>query len=465
MKNLVTLVAVRAGSQRVKNKNIRSFSDSNLLEIKLNQLKKVAQIDEIIVNSDCDNMLDLARKMDVTAVKRDEKFATNEVGMSDVYKYFAEVTEAQNIMYANVTNPFVEEGAYKKAILRYFTKQSAYDSLVSCHPIKEFLWSDGQALNYDTKNQPRSQDLPDILALNFAISIIPRTVMLERRNIIGANPDFFVLDEIESVDIDTELDFYLAEKLYNTLKINKDDLLESQTSKLAYVFFDFDGVIVDSVPEAYATALISSGKVASLSDVDLNSKHAKKFMDKRYLIGPAWNYFYLLEAIDKGVDDEFENYLPGQPNKKANSFMMKFFETRARLRKNEWDHWLTFNRKYDGVNELLSILDENENTCIVTTKDSETVGSLLELYGVTRAVDIYDNKDYEEYGCKSYLIDKIISDKGIDNAILVEDSKKHLNSCKWINNIELVYATWGYVPSLDYKNNKDEVINLVKKYL
>lgn len=228
MKNLVALVPVRGGSQRVQNKNIRPFADSNLLEIKLNQLKKVSQLDEIIVNSDCDIMLDIASQMGVTAVKRDEMYASSDVGMSDVYEHFAEVTEAQHILYANVTNPLVEESVYVRAIQKYFFNQDTNDSLASCHPIKEFLWRDGCALNYDPANQPRSQDLPDILALNFAISIVPRKVMLERRNIIGANPDFFVLDEVESVDIDTQLDFYLAEKLYDTLKTNKDDLLEKK---------------------------------------------------------------------------------------------------------------------------------------------------------------------------------------------------------------------------------------------
>ena len=465
MKNLIALVPVRAGSQRVQNKNIRPFADSNLLEIKLNQLKKVTQIDEIIVNSDCDIMLDLARKMGVTAVKRNNKFASSEVNMSDVYKHFAEVTEAQHILYANVTNPLVEENVYKKAIHKYFSNYDVNDSLVSCHPIKEFLWRDGHAINYDTTNQPRSQDLPDILALNFAISIIPRNIMLERRNIIGENPIFFVLDEIESTDIDTELDFYLAEKLYDTLKINKDDLLENRRQKSSYIFFDFDGVFADSAPEAYATAMISTGKVPSLNDIDLESKHAKKFMEKRYLIGPAWNYFYLLDAIDKGLEDEFEDYLPGQPSKKANSFMVNFFKTRARLRKNNWDQWLSFNKKYDEVDELLSILEKNQNSCIVTTKDKETVHALLTTFGIKRNVDIYDNKDYEEYGCKSYLIDKIISDKGINNAVFVEDSKKQLDSCRWIKNIELVYASWGYVPTSEYKNNKEEVVNILKKYI
>ena len=44
------LVAVRSGSQRVVNKNIRPFAGSSLLEIKLNQLKRISNIVGIVVN-------------------------------------------------------------------------------------------------------------------------------------------------------------------------------------------------------------------------------------------------------------------------------------------------------------------------------------------------------------------------------------------------------------------------------
>ncbi|MBQ8693486.1 MAG: hypothetical protein IJ520_10120, partial [Synergistaceae bacterium] len=39
--SIKALVAVRSGSTRVKNKNIRPFAGSNLLEIKLRQLKNL----------------------------------------------------------------------------------------------------------------------------------------------------------------------------------------------------------------------------------------------------------------------------------------------------------------------------------------------------------------------------------------------------------------------------------------
>lgn len=39
--NIKALVAVRSGSMRVKNKNIRPFAGSTLLEVKLAQLKRI----------------------------------------------------------------------------------------------------------------------------------------------------------------------------------------------------------------------------------------------------------------------------------------------------------------------------------------------------------------------------------------------------------------------------------------
>ena len=70
------LVAVRSGSQRVQNKNIRPFADSSLLEIKLSQLKRIQNLDGIIVNSNDDSMLKIAADMGCETVKRDEVYAS-----------------------------------------------------------------------------------------------------------------------------------------------------------------------------------------------------------------------------------------------------------------------------------------------------------------------------------------------------------------------------------------------------
>ena len=69
------LVAVRSGSMRVENKNIRPFAGSSLLEVKLNQLKRIPNLDGIIVNSNDDYMLKIAASMGCEIVKRSQCYA------------------------------------------------------------------------------------------------------------------------------------------------------------------------------------------------------------------------------------------------------------------------------------------------------------------------------------------------------------------------------------------------------
>lgn len=208
------LVAVRSGSQRVQNKNIRPFAGSNLLEIKLEQLLRIRNLDGVIVNSNDDGMLEIARKMGCEAVKREQKYASNEVSMSEVYKNMAENFNGDVIVYANVTNPLLKDYTIEKAIDTYMMKADDFDSLNSAHLIKEFLFKDGNPINYDLEHQPRSQDLPDIYALNFAINIIERERMIECKNVVGKHPYIWGIDDIEATDIDNPLDFEFAEYVY-----------------------------------------------------------------------------------------------------------------------------------------------------------------------------------------------------------------------------------------------------------
>ena len=50
---IVAIIPIRKNSQRIKNKNFRKFfNNKSLLEIKIEQLKKVKLIDKIVVSSD-----------------------------------------------------------------------------------------------------------------------------------------------------------------------------------------------------------------------------------------------------------------------------------------------------------------------------------------------------------------------------------------------------------------------------
>lgn len=212
--SMKALVAVRAGSVRVANKNLRPFAGSSLLEIKLQQLKRIHMLDGIVVNSNDDEMLLIASKMGCETVKRDEYYASNEVSMSEVYCDMAKNCNAETIAYINVTNPLLQDSTIEKAIDEYRKYSGKYDSLNSAHLIKEFLFQDNLPINYDLQHQPRSQDLPDIAALNFAINILDRKTMISNRNVVGSHPKLYIIDEVESTDIDNLIDFEFAEFVY-----------------------------------------------------------------------------------------------------------------------------------------------------------------------------------------------------------------------------------------------------------
>lgn len=213
------LVAVRSGSRRVENKNIRPFAGSSLLEIKIQQLKRLSCLDGIVVNSNDEGMLATAAGLGCETVKREQIYATNDVSMSDVYKNMAEHIDTDIIAYINVTNPLIKDETITNAVDLYFKNIDRHDSLNSAHLIKEFLFYNKLPLNYDLRFQPRSQDLPDISALNFAISIISRDRMIECRNVVGYSPYIFNIDEIEATDIDNQIDFDFAEFMYKSQSV------------------------------------------------------------------------------------------------------------------------------------------------------------------------------------------------------------------------------------------------------
>ena len=225
-KKLAVVVPTRKGSQRVKNKNTRPFADTTLLELKLRVLQHVKGIDNIIVNTDCEESINIAKKMGISYHKRDEFYASSEVTNDQHWSHLAQTTDADVILMAQTTSPLVKTSTYEKAIEDFFHSENNYDSVNSVTEEKKFLWLDGKAINYDSNLTPKSQDLPDIVSLNFAITLIEKEMLLNTKNVIGSNPDFIKLSKMESIDVDDMLDFEFAEFLYQ--KLGFDWLIEEE---------------------------------------------------------------------------------------------------------------------------------------------------------------------------------------------------------------------------------------------
>tara|TARA_Y100000813_G_C24125336_1_gene334816 strand:+ start:54 stop:731 length:678 start_codon:yes stop_codon:yes gene_type:complete len=219
---LIAIIPIRKGSQRIPFKNLKKFCNSSLLEIKINQLKLIDDIDEIVVNSDWDEALNLAKKLNVSTYKRDPYFASSTIIGSEFYKNIAESTpeKYKYIMYAPATSPLIETSTIKEVIKKYFNENNQHDSIVTSSLIKNFMWKDNKPLNYELNKTPRSQDLEEIHSLNHAIVINLRENWINQKSLITKNPILFIINDIESIDVDNLLDFEIAEFLYNKYRNN-----------------------------------------------------------------------------------------------------------------------------------------------------------------------------------------------------------------------------------------------------
>ena len=84
--------------------------------------------------------------------------------------------------------------------------------------VKEFLFLKNVPINFRLDKAPNSQNLPNIVKLNFAISILKTEFMSRKKTLIGNKPYFYKLDQIEGHDINTPYEFEFAKYLFKKYK-------------------------------------------------------------------------------------------------------------------------------------------------------------------------------------------------------------------------------------------------------
>jgi len=213
-KDLVAVVTIRKGSQRVKNKNFRYFAGKNLLKHKIEVLKKVKKLDDIIINTDSDEAIETAKDYGVSFQRREDYFTSSECSNSEFWEHIAKQTKSKFILFTHCTNPLVKVETYDNIIKIFKKTEYQNDSINTVNEVKEFLYLENKPLNFNPEKAPGSQDLPNIVKLNFAVNILSTELMAKKKSLVGDNAYFYKLDSIEGYDINTVFEFEYAEYLF-----------------------------------------------------------------------------------------------------------------------------------------------------------------------------------------------------------------------------------------------------------
>jgi len=226
---LSIVLPIREGSQRTKNKNIKPFTEDgkSLTELKVTELLKIKNVDEIVVTSNYVEAIEQIKKIAKNNPKlkidiRPDHLCKSTTIVKDLIDYMPTVCSGEHIMWLHVTSPFVNAEDYKDAIEKYFQAlEDGCDSIMSVTEHKQFLWSDTKKriINTDdTVNKwPNTQDLEPLYEINHAFYINSRENYLKTSDRIGDNPYLYILEGEKTIDIDWEKDFIFAQKVYKAL--------------------------------------------------------------------------------------------------------------------------------------------------------------------------------------------------------------------------------------------------------
>ena len=210
---VVAVVPIKLNNERLKNKNIKKFDNGEpLCTYLLNTLKKVKKIDEIYVYCSNETIKDYIPD-GIKFLKRSENLDSSTTKMNEILKSFSNKVDSDLYVLAHVTAPFITESSISDGIEHVLSGE--YDSSFSVQLLQEFLWKNGEPLNYNLSAIPRTQDLPFIYSETSGFYVYSKQTILELNRRIGNNPYLKVVSKVEAIDIDEEDDFEIANAIYN----------------------------------------------------------------------------------------------------------------------------------------------------------------------------------------------------------------------------------------------------------
>lgn len=230
MEKYAFFLPTRKGSERVVNKNTRTFAgiEGGILRVKLQQLLNIDRISTIVVSTNDEATIEIVKSFNndrIKIIERPEYLCLSSTVIQDFINYIPSIVDAEHIFWVHTTAPFADEKILNEALDLYeekVLKDNAYDSLLSVTKIQQFLWSEkeGKCVNHDRSKVlwPRTQDLEPLYEINHAFYINSKENFLKYHDRIGVKPYLYELDKLHSLDIDWGDDFALAEIVYDFLK-------------------------------------------------------------------------------------------------------------------------------------------------------------------------------------------------------------------------------------------------------
>ncbi len=214
----VALIPARGGSKGIPRKNIKLFNFKPLIYWSIVAAQESNHIDRVIVSTEDQEIADVARKYSAEVpFLRPKKFAMdNSPGIDPVIHLLENIDNVESLLLLQPTSPLRET----KHINEIFELKERFnaESVVSVSLAKKniiFAMDENNLLSSISKEfklLPR-QEFSNLYNLNGALYLSSTESILRNRSFFSPTTLGYIMPEEYSVDIDTPLDWEIAEFL------------------------------------------------------------------------------------------------------------------------------------------------------------------------------------------------------------------------------------------------------------
>lgn len=230
MNKIIGFVPARGGSTRIPCKNMREIDGMPLFLRACYHLHQVLSKECIVVDSDDENILQIAKEHGFSAIKRPDELASNATDGNSFFRW-----ETSNYPDADIyiqhlpPMPFLSKETLEKCLTAL--EKEDYDSVVCVGKEHFYLWDEekGEPL-YDLKHIPNSYTLPETVFETMGLYVIRREAHLKNGLRIGEKYKMIALNKIEQIDINYPDDYELATAVARGLPNNSVYIIRERIS-------------------------------------------------------------------------------------------------------------------------------------------------------------------------------------------------------------------------------------------
>jgi N-acylneuraminate cytidylyltransferase len=220
------LIPARGGSKSVPGKNLRQLGGKPLLAWTIEQALRTSGDLRIVVSTDSEAIAAVALQAGAEVPFRRPAALAGDTASTEGAVLHAldalaeEGYRPEAVILLQATSPVRLSHSIERAI-RHFETTGA-DAVVGVVRQVPWVWHSGHppTAEYDVDRRPRRQDLtPDRFLYRETGSIyVTRTTIYEQTgNRLGGRISLFEMEEVEGIDIDTEIDLMIAEQVLGHL--------------------------------------------------------------------------------------------------------------------------------------------------------------------------------------------------------------------------------------------------------